>query len=50
MGNCSLKKEGEVCTVLSKNNFRFIHVIGKGGFGKVILLKELLIHLKVWSV
>jgi hypothetical protein len=35
MGNCNMKKESDITSTLSKNNFRQIHVIGKGGFGKV---------------
>jgi len=35
MGNCNIKKENDALNTLSKNNFKFLHVIGKGGFGKV---------------
>lgn len=37
MGNCNFKSEAEKdnVTVISKNNFQFQYVIGRGGFGKV---------------
>ena len=51
MGNCSIKKDGDITpTNISKNNFKFLHVIGKGGYGKVICTSSYLSMLKVWSV
>ncbi len=47
MGNCSIKKDGDITpTNISKNNFKFLHVIGKGGYGKVICTSSYLSMLK----
>ena len=40
MGNCSFKSDtleqiDQTCTTMSKNNYVFHYVIGRGGFGKV---------------
>lgn len=46
MGNCQFKTdsvgENSRAVVVTKNNFEFLHYIGKGGFGKVwkVIMKK----------
>ena len=40
MGNCNTKEEETDTTTLSKDNFKLVETIGKGGFGKVIYWKS----------
>ncbi len=44
MGNCNFKKEKNQedpeANAISKNHFNLNYIIGKGGFGKVILIKS----------